>query len=60
MKVTVEIQDYSNPAKLPIRVHNAWGDGDKVEVEVGGERHVVDGAELISAVQRCLLDVFGR
>ena len=60
MKVTVEIQDYSNPAKLPIRVHNAWGDGDKVEVEVGGERHVVDGAELISAVKRCLLDELGR
>lgn len=60
MKVTVEVVDYSNPAKLPIRVHNAWGDGDKVEVEVNGERYTVDGIELISAIKRCLLDEFGR
>ena len=60
MKVTTQIEDYSNPAKSPIRIHNCWNDGDRVEVEVDGERHIVDGDELISAVKRCMLNCFGR
>lgn len=52
MKVTCEIKDYSNPAKPSIRVHNAWNDGYKVELEVNGERYTVDAEELISAVSR--------
>lgn len=59
MKVTCEINDYSNPAKPRIKVHNAWADGRKVELEVNGERYTVIGEELISAVKRCMLDVFG-
>lgn len=54
MKVTVEIDDYSNPAKTNIRVHNAFADRNKVEIEIDGERRVVDGRGLISAVERCL------
>lgn len=54
MKVTVEIDDYSNPAKTNIRVHNAFANRKNVEIEVDGERRVVDGRELISAVERCL------
>lgn len=60
MQVTVEINDYSNPAKLPIRVHNAWNYGENVEIEIDGVRYTVNGNELISAIKRCLLDVFGR
>ena len=59
MKVTCEINDYSNPAKPQIKVHNAWADGRKVELEVNGERYKVNGEELISAVKKCMLDVFG-
>ncbi len=55
MKVTCEIEDYSNPAKPCIKVHNAWCDGEKVELEVKGERYTVDAEELIGAVKRAKL-----
>jgi len=60
MKVTCEINDYSNPSKAVIRVHNAWHVGEHVELEINGERYEVDGKELKSAVDRCMLDVFGK
>ena len=60
MKVTCEITDYSAPAQPSLRVHNAWGNGDRVELEIEGKRYTVNGKELISAIQRCLLDCFGK
>lgn len=60
MRVTIEIDDYSDPAKQNIRVHNAWHSTKDVVLEVAGEKYTVDGKELISAVQRCMLDSFGR
>ena len=60
MTVTCEIDDYSNPAQPRIRVHNSWHDGIKVELEVNGERYTVNAEELISAVNRATLNVFGR
>ena len=57
MKVTVEINDYSKPAQPCIRVHNAWSDGSKVELEIKGERFTVSGEELISAVKRAMVGV---
>ena len=60
MKVTAEIMDYSNPAKPQIKVHNAWGDSSKVELEVEGERYTVSAEELISAIKRCTLNCFGN
>lgn len=59
MKVTCEINDYSTSAKPKIKVHDSWADGRKVELEVNGERYTVDGEELISAVKKCMLNVFG-
>ena len=56
MKVTIEIEDYSNPAKMPIRIHNAFADRNKVELEVKGERYTVSADELISAVKRAKLN----
>lgn len=56
MKVTCEIKDYSKPAKSNIRIHNAWGDGEKVELEINGERYTVLAKELISAVKRASFD----
>lgn len=35
MKVTCEAQDYSNPAKQNIRIHNSWLRGTLVEIEIG-------------------------
>lgn len=60
MKVTVEISDYSNPAQIPIRVHNAWADSQKVELEADGKRYTVDAEELISAIKRAKVDCFGN
>ena len=64
MKVTCEIEDYSKPAERNIRIHNAWGDGTKVELEVDGKRYTVDAEELISATKRArvgvLLDPLGN
>ena len=57
MKVTVEINDYSRPSQPCIRVHNSWHDGSKVELEVKGERYIVSGEELISAVKRAMVGV---
>ena len=57
MKVTVEIRDYSNPAKPCIKVHNAYNDGSKVELEVDGKRYTVCAEELISAIQRAKVGV---
>ena len=60
MRVTAEITDYSNPAMSSIRVHNAWNDSNKVELEVDGKRYTVLSSELISAVKRCTLNCFGE
>lgn len=57
MKVTCEINDYSKPAQPCIKVHNAWQDGAKVEIEVKGERYIVSGEELISAIKRAMVGV---
>lgn len=58
MKVTVEIRDYSQPKKTPIRVHNSWCNGDKVELQIGSEYYTVNADELISAVQRARVGDF--
>ena len=60
MKVTTEIKDYSEPAQPSIRVHSNWNRGEFVELEIEGKRYKVLGKELISAVERCTLDCFGR
>ena len=59
MKVTCEINDYSNPAKPNIRIHNAWNRDGFIELEVNGERYVVSAAELKSAVERATLNEYG-
>lgn len=60
MKITIEINDYSEPAKTPIRIHSHWSYGDRVEIEVNGERYTVKGSELISAINRCMTNIFGE
>lgn len=60
MKITAEINDYSNPAQPKIKVHNHWNHGDQVELEIDGKRYTVKSNELISAIQRCTLNCFGE
>jgi len=54
IKVTCEVGTYNEPAKPSIRVHNHWNQEQLVELEVGGERFVVKGKELIEAVKNCM------
>lgn len=54
MKVTCEIQDYSNPAKPNISVHDSWLRGALAEIEVEGNRYTVDGNEIKRAVDNCM------
>ena len=58
MKVTCEINDCSNLAA--IRIHNAWGESGKVELEINDERYTVVASELISAVKRATLNGYGE
>lgn len=60
MKVTCEIKDKSRPAKQNIRIHSEYFGGDDVEVEINGERYTVNGLDLISAVNKCMLNNLGR
>ena len=60
MKVTCEIKDYSNPSQPNIKIHNAFGDGKKVELEVEQKRYTVCSEELISAIQRATLYMGGE
>ena len=56
MKVACEINDYSDPQKPNIRIHNAWANHDCVELEVNGERYTVNAQELISAINKAQLN----
>lgn len=60
MEVTCKINDYSNPAKPSVFIHSSWSHGERVELEIGDERYTVDGDELISAIKRCMLNVFRK
>ena len=56
MKVTCETNDYSNPPRPNIKVHNAWWrSNEMVELEVEGKRYTVNGIELLRAIYKCLL-----
>lgn len=59
MKVTCEIKDYSNPTKPNIKIHNAWNDSNKVEIEINNEKYIVVADEMISAINRAKLNCFG-
>lgn len=60
MTVTIELTDYSQPIKPPIRIHSAWKDSNMIELEVKGERYTLSADELISAIKRAKLNVFGE
>ena len=59
MKVTIEIKDYSDPARPNIFVQSVWCDGNKAVLEVDGVQHKVLAEELISALKKVQLNTFG-
>ena len=54
IKVTCQLEDYSSPAMPCIKVHNNWISKRQVELEVDGKRYIVDGSDLITAVENCM------
>ena len=58
MQVICELHEYSIPKKNPIKVMNT-DSGSMVKLEINGEYYVVDPEELISAINRAKLNVFG-
>lgn len=55
MKVTVEVEDYSNPRMSNIKVHNSWNCNDTVEIEVEGKRYTVIANEMIEAIEKAVV-----
>lgn len=54
VKVTCQINDYSEPAKVSLKVHSHWNINRLVELEIGGERYTVNGNELKTAIDNCM------
>ncbi len=57
MKIICELQEYSIPKKNNIKVLNT--DSGMVKLEINNEYYILDAEELISAVNRVKLNVFG-
>ncbi len=60
MKITIEVSDKSATAKPNIRVHNHYNYSDCVELEINGDRQIVNGKELIYAIRCCIGDIKER
>ncbi len=54
IKVSCQLEDYSNPPMPYIKVHNHWFSKQNVELEVDGKRYTVNGRDLITAVENCI------
>ena len=59
MKVICELTELTG-CRFPIRVISSVTDAKKIHLEINGNYYTVNGAELISAVQRATLDCFGK
>lgn len=54
VRVTCEINDYSEPRKPSMRIHSHWNSNSFVELEINGEKYTVDGKELKIAIDNCM------
>lgn len=54
VKVTCQIEDYSEPRKGSIKIHSHWNINRFVELEINGERYTVNGKELKIAIDNCM------
>ena len=50
IKVTCQLDDYSEPSKPSIKVHNHWNNSNLIELEVDGVRYTVSASDLIAAI----------
>ncbi len=54
IKVSCEIEDYSESRKPNIKIHNHWKSNSFVELEIDGKRYTIDGRELKTAIDNCM------
>ena len=54
IKVTCQLDDYSDPAKPEIKVHSHWCYRNLVEIEAEGRRYTVCGYDMIEAVKNAM------
>ena len=54
IKVTCQINDYSEPAQLSIKVHAHWCDSGMVVLEIDGKQYTVSGKELKTAIDNAM------
>lgn len=54
VKVTCQIEDYSEPRKESLKVHSHWNTNRLVELEIDGKRYTVNGNELKTAIDNCM------
>lgn len=54
VKVTCQIEDYSEPREESLKVHNHWNINRFVELEIGGKKYIVNGNELKTAIDNCM------
>lgn len=53
VKVTCEINEYSDSIKTRVLVHNHWNSNEFVELEIKGERYTLSAIELKTAIENC-------
>ena len=53
IKVSCEVQNYDNPSKQDLFVHNHWNDDRMVVLEINGERFTVSAEDLQKAIANC-------
>lgn len=54
VKVTCQVDDYSEPAKESLKIHSHQHMSGFVEVEIDGKRYTVDGNDLKKAIDNCM------
>ena len=54
VKVTCQIEEYSDNRKQDIKIHSHWNLDRFVELEIEGKRYVVNGKELKTAIDNCM------
>ena len=54
IKVTCQINDYSEPEQPSIKVHAHWNDSNMVVLEIDGKKYTVSGKELKTAIDNAM------
>jgi len=54
VKITCQLNDYSEPHKATLRVHNHWNSDRLIEIEIEEKRYTVSGNDMIEAIKNCM------